>query len=470
MHSTILENKANKILIIISIGLFLVANLACMEHKDSKVLKSKSSNKIIAEAHNSGFELSHDTYNGLTTLSDGRIYYVLCSESYKVGGQMFRYDPETNSIKHLGDITEACGEKEKKTIPQGKVHVNFIERRGKAYFATHVGYYDIINGMEKIGKPPVGYKPYPGGHFVSYDMKTGKFDELAIAPHGDGILTMAMDTLRSRIYGITWPNGYFLRYDLTKGELKNLGQVAKDGENGIGDNYRTICRSISVDPRDGSAYFTNGDGDILRYNYDTDSIEKVKGADMRKDYFGQYDPSNSGHMAYNWRQTFWYEPENVIYGVHGNSGYLFRFDPSIPRVEIVERITSEPSKRCGMFDQFSYGYLGFKLGIDGRTIYYLTGGPIYIDGKRIRGKDKLNAGGVKGLENLHLVTFDIPDKKYTDNGPIFFADGGRPSWVNSIAIGKNGVVYTQGRFKENGKTRIDLISIPGPFKFQEGLN
>ena len=55
------------------------------------------------------------------------------------------------------------------------------------------------------------------------------------------------------------------------------------------------------------------------------------------------------------------------------------------RMEVLERLTSVPSKLTGMGDQFSYGYLGFKLGPDGRTIYYLTGGPIYIDGKRVMG-------------------------------------------------------------------------------------
>ena len=103
----------------------------------------------------------------------------------------------------------------------------------------------------------------------------------------------------------------------------------------------------------------------------------------------------------------------MIYGVHGNSGYLFRFDPRVPRIEVLDRITSEPSKRCGMFDQFSYGYLGFALGPDGKTIHYLTGGPIYIDGKRLAGKSKTAMGEAKGLEDLHLVTYNIETGKYT---------------------------------------------------------
>jgi hypothetical protein len=419
--------------------------------------------RLVARTYNSGFPLAHDTYNGMRTARDGRIYYVLSSESFKVGARMFCYDPAADKIEDLGDITEACGEKDARTIVQGKSHVNFVEQGGKLYFATHVGYYSIIDGMEKIGIPPQGWKPYPGGHFLAYDMKTKKFEDLAKAPRGEGILTMTMDTQRGRLYGLTWPAGHFLRYDLGKKELKDLGPVSKLGENGKGDDYRTLCRSFVVDPRDGSVYYTVGDGEIFRYRYDRDAIEVVTGEDMRKDYFGLYDPTSPGHMAYNWRQTIWYEPENAVYGVHGNSGYLFRFDPRAPRVEIVDRITSLPSQRSGMFDQFSYGYLGFALGPDGRTLHYLTGGPVYIDGKRVTGKAKTAMGESKGMENLHLITYDIPAGKYADHGPIFFEDGQRPSYVNSIAIGKDGAVYTLARIPEGGRVRTDLISIRGPF-------
>jgi len=429
-----------------------------------KSAHSSSPAGLVARTYNSGFELAHDTYNGMGTGSDGKIYYVLSSESFEVAAQMFCYDPAADEIRHLGDLTEACGEKGSKAIVQGKSHVNFVECNGKLYFATHVGYYSIIDGMEKIGVPPPGHKPYPGGHFLAYDMKAGKFHDLAKAPHGEGILSMTMDARRGRLYGLTWPTGYFIRCDLAARELKDLGPTSKLGENGKGENYRTLCRSLVVNPDDGSVYFTTSEGDIFRYRYDSDSIEVVEGEDMRKDYFGLYDPASPGHMGYNWRQTIWDGAEKVVYGVHGNSGYLFRFDPSIPRIDVLDRITSLPSKRSGMFDQFSYGYLGFALGPDGRTVHYLTGGPIYIEGKRVAGKAKTAMGESKGMENLHLITYDIPTAKYTDHGPIFFENGERPAYVNSIAVGKDGTVYTLSRITQDGRTRTDLISIPGPFK------
>ncbi|MGC8640754.1 MAG: hypothetical protein ACP5XB_12860 [Isosphaeraceae bacterium] len=414
---------------------------------------------LTAETHNSGFALAHDTYNGLSSASDGRIYYVLSTEPFDRGAHVFVFDPANGKIKDLGDLTEACGEKDKKTIVQGKSHVNFVECQGKLYFATHVGFYSIVEGMETMGIPPKGYAPYPGGHLLSLEMATGKFANLALYPR-EGIITMNMDTCRRRIFGITWPTGRFFRFDLATRDLKDFGRVCGLGEAGRDPTYRTICRAIAVDPADGSAYFTDSEGTIHRYRASADAVEVVQGDNMKKDYFGLYDPTSAGHMGYNWRQVVWVPSQKMIYGVHGNSGYLFRFDPKAERIEVLDRITSDPSHRAGMFDQFSYGYLGFTLGPDGRTLYYLTGGPVYVAGKRLAGKSKTAMGESKGIENLHLVTYDIPTNRRADHGAIFFKNGDRPAYVNSIAVGKDGTVYSLSRITENGKTRTDLFSIP----------
>jgi len=423
-------------------------------------------NKLIAKRYYSGFENAHDTYNAISSASDGNIYYVLSSAEYDKGGQMYVYNPQTDKTKWLADLTDVCGEKNVKAISQGKSHVNFYEMNGKLFFATHVGFYEIIDGMERLPvNPPTDYSLYPGGHILSYDLKTGKFEDLEIAPDGEGIITMTMDANRGQIYGITWPKGYFIHYDIEKDKLKNLGLVSVNGEAGIpGEDYRVLCRSMFVDHRDGAVYYSNSEGDIFYYKPDFSSPQKVKHVNLRLDYFGKYDPTHPGNMGYNWRRIVWYAPEGVAYGVHGNSGYLFRFDPEMPKVEIVERITSEPSRRSGKFDQFSYGYLGFELGPDHKTLYYLTGGPIYIDGKRVTGLEEIAMGAAKGLENLHLITYNIPNKKYTDHGPIFYEDGERPTYVNSIGIDKDRNIYTLARFIHNGKVVEDMIKIPNPFK------
>jgi hypothetical protein len=416
-------------------------------------------NRLVGKTHNSGFELAHDTYNGMGAASDGKVYYALSAERFDVGAKFYAYDPSTDAITLAGDLTEACGEMDSKTIVQGKSHNMFVEAGGKLYFATHAGFYSIIDGMEKMGIPPEGWKPYPGGHVLAYDLATGEFTDHGIPVAGEGVLTLAMDTVRNRIYGITWPKGHFFRYDVASDNYKDFGPISAKGEDGQGAEYRTLCRSIAVNPDDGSAYFTVSEGDILRYDLAQDAIVPVKGENLRKDYFGLYDPTSPGHMAYNWRQTFWNPADKQVYAVHGNSGYLFRFDPAQPRVEMLDRITSEVSKRSGMFDQFSYGYLGFTLGPDGKTIYYLTGGPIYENGRRLAGKESTAMGEAKGLENLHLITYDIPAMTYQDHGAIFYENGDRPLYVNSIAVALDGTVCFLARITENGKTRTDLVTV-----------
>ena len=165
---------------------------------------------------------------------------------------------------------------------------------GRLYFATHIGFYSNVDGMETMGIPPAGFSRYPGGHLLTYDLATGRIEDLALAPEQEGVLTMNVDGRRGRVYGLTWPTGYFFRHDVASRETKTLGRFFEKGENGKGAEYRTICRSLAVDPEDGSVYFTRGEGTILRYRYDRDAVEPVRGDDLAKDYFGHYEAASAG--------------------------------------------------------------------------------------------------------------------------------------------------------------------------------
>lgn len=431
---------------------------------------STTNTKLIVNTYNSGFQeekpRSHKTYNGLSSASDGKIYYALKSASIDEGAQMYSFDPKTDKINHLCDITEVCGEKGEKgnrTVPQGKVHVHFYEAAGKLYFATHQAYYEIIDGVEIIPRNlPDGYKPYPGGHMVSYDLVSGKFEDLGIPIPNEGIITMNMDTTRGIIYALSWPSGILFRHEVANKITTVIGPVTGEGEKGVGSDFRVVCRSIAVNLEDSAAYLTRSEGTIMRLRLGQDTIEAVEGESLVKDYFGNYDVDAVGPGAYNWRQTVWSPIDKMIYGVHGNSGYLFRFDPGKPRIEVLDRISSEPSQRSGMFDQFHYGYLGFTLGPDQHTLYYLTGAPIYDDGGRRLTTTERSLETLKYYtqENLHLITYDISNYEYRDHGPVFYGDEQhRLINVQSIAVGIDNTVYALGEVTTNGNTRCDLISI-----------
>jgi len=426
----------------------------------SKSNRSSSNKKYLASDHYySGFDSASDTYNSISVGSNGKLYYILSTESTTTGGHFYVFDPDTDKIEFIAELTEACGEKFLNAIPQGKSHVNFFELEGKLFFATHVGVYESINGIELPVKSPKNLKPYPGGHILSYDISSGKINTLAQAPSGEGILAMTMDHRRGHIYVITWPTGFFIHYNLSTGESVHLGPISGQGEAGTpGDDFRVLPRTMFTDPGSGSVYYSTSDGDIFEYNPMQETLNQLNGVDLRLDYFGQYDPARPGSMAYHWRSIVWYPPEKAAYGVHATSGYLFRFDPKAKSIEVIERITSEPSKKSGMFDLFYYGYLGFDLGPDNETLYYLTGGPAYTEGKRIQ-KDEEVLIGARGLENLHLVTFHIPTRTYKDHGPILLSDGQIPTYANSIAIDPAGNVYTLAQHMRNGKKITDLVKV-----------
>ncbi len=439
----------------------LALMLACAAHPRQRARQAQepAGTPTIIHAHfyNSGFALGDDNYNACFVASDGKVYYVLASGSVKTGAQMFAFDPSTTKIEHVGDLTQAAGEEGLHAIPQGKGHSPFVESNGKLYFATHVGYYSppTPSGQELIGKTPPGYKPYPGGHFLSYDLATHKFENLAKAPAGEGIISFGMDVQRQRLYGITWPSGFFLRYDVRTHSLKNFGTFFKGGEKGVpGKSFRVICRIMVVDPDDGSVYFTTPDGDMIRYSYDADSIGKVPGISLKRDVFGCLNPSEPGTMGYAWRQAFWYAPKKVIYAMHGRSGYLFSFDPQTRKVEVITRLVSDPTLASGMYDKNEYGYLGFALAPDGHTIYDLTGG---------------RPGASSGDDQIHFVTYDISTGKRTDYGVLQLEDGRRPFFAQSIAVDKsNGTIYSISKVRPAGsaegsnKFRIDLLSFPNP--------
>lgn len=411
---------------------------------------------IIAKRYNSNFPQSKGNYNGITAMNNGLVYYVLCSGDVDIGAQMYSFDPKDEQIKHLADLTEAVGEKGLKAIPQGKSHVNFYEYEGKLFFATHIDFYKNVDGKELMGDPPTGYKPYPGGHILSYDLKTGEFEDLGIAsPKKGGIIALTMDTKRGRLYGITWPTGEVFRYDVKSKDTKIFGQFFADGEEGDGDRYQVLSRSLTVNPINGSVFFNTPPGDIYEYLYDKDDVVKVTADNLKKDYFGTLDARS---MGYQWRQSVWSEYDQMVYGIHLESEYLFRINPKTRKVEIVDRLASETTKRAGATGYG--GSLGLVFGPENRILYHIS--------HAYPNKADFEKFGEKAVEELilknhHLIAYDLQNQKTADLGEIVFEDGTEPIHINSLTLGKDGNFYALSTIElQDGSLTADLISFPMP--------
>jgi hypothetical protein len=454
-------------------------------------------------------------------LPDGGVIAVISSAEPDRGAAVFAVGADGTPRCVLGDLTAACGDAPG-LIAQGKCHTPLFAdaARGLVYFSSHVGWYASDEGREVLPREgqlaPDGKTvlrgPYPGGCLLSLAPATGAFRVLARLPGGEGVITMAADVARRRLFCLAWPSGRFGCLEMGDGGGSTGGGAGtgtgagaapaptlqmRDYE-GRGDgedvhpstgSFRPVCRAIVVDPRTGVAYFTNAGGDVLQF----DAARAAEGvtvclpaADggLRRDYLGSFGASSAGNMGLHWRQVHWCAEHprfaakgGCIVGTHGNSGYLFEMTVPVgadavarpgrpaprPRLELVERLTSLPSRRAGVADLFTYGYLSFAL--RGSRCYLLTGAPIFsaADGRRLAGKAASNKGEAKGLEHLHLVTYDLAEHedggRLRDHGPVFYRDAtNHPTYVNSLAISGEWL-YSSGR-RGDGTTELFRVRDP----------
>jgi hypothetical protein len=430
-------------------------------------------------------------FYSLDTASDGCVYYTLSSHNIDTHGRVYRYDPKTDEVKLMCDLGEAAGETGLKALPQGKSHSPFYELDGWLYFATHYGFFaaSSSNGefKEQRAAVPEGYKPYRGGHVLRLNLKTGETENLACTNAEEGIITFNMDAQRRRMYGLTWPTGFFLVYDIESRKLRNLGPVCRDGENGLGDQYFCLVRSFAIDPRDGHVYFTNADGQVYCYSPETDRVEPFAEVTLKRDILGQWDPHKPGHQGYNWRDTVWHEEDQCFYGVHPKSGWLFLFDPPNKRLELLDRIAAEDLLRTGQYEPFRYGYLTLKLGPDRKTLYYLTSTygaedaagtvtPVAhlltpsVLAKHNTDQHNLKlADGRLVVEVTHLITYDLRRGKYTDHGALQLEDGRPIRMSQCLAVHPNGTCYACPWIQTSRRSpqghmiwQCDLISFKTP--------
>lgn len=359
-----------------------------------------------------GFLYGETNYHAVQQASDGCVYYAINSHFHGQSATLFRYDPRTGAVKTLGSMNPAVGEDGTKVFNQDKIHCDLYEMNGKLWFSTQGGSYGGGN-----------YGPYPGGHFLNYDLKTGKIGDLGIAAPGEGIVCMGMDAVRGRMFGITWPGMLFVYYDIPTGKIKNFGkQVATPGVTDL--TSLPGNRAIAVDPETGDVYWHNMDETISRYSRASDSIEILASPTLNIPILKL--PSSSGFDKVLWRAIRWSPSMKRFYGVDTNGEYLFSLEPKSGTIEILDRIAAAPNRRSGNRGSAS---LAFELSPDGKRICYIAS---------VRGE----IPGKSGLQpTLHLVTYDIGARHYTDHGSIVLGDGRVPVSCSGLDVGSDGNLY-----------------------------
>ncbi|NNE35565.1 MAG: hypothetical protein HKN13_10020 [Rhodothermales bacterium] len=408
---------------------------------------------IPVEIFDPGYLEGDSNYHSLTAASDAMIYFSVNSHHPNSSAQLYRFNPYDESIVMIGNVSDELGVDVKKQVPHGKVHTPLAEHDGYLYFATHTSQYD---GNLPQMVPSDGRTPYPGGHFMRYNLENGDFEDLAqLGLSSEGIITMAVDTTNETLYGLTWPTGLLVSYSLEEGHLRNWGAVQGRGEGGrLPEEWDFINREMGIDPA-GNLYGSTDTGRLWHFEagkqrpvayMDPLSLDRVPRAqDSRLEY-----PAEPHFFWRNWRTIVWNPRTSSFWGLHGGSTTLFEFRPadgvlrSVVSMQVDRAVGTKDGHQLAMRNPFRT-QLGFMLGPN-NTLYYLAHGPaIAASGRR------------DAQTSVHLLTFDIDAGVLTDHGVLIGEDNRRVFFTESIEIGPDDHVYSVAWVETIDPERMELV-------------
>ena len=373
-------------------------------------------------------------FTALYAASDGKVYIGLDRHGY--GANVVVYDPVADSMKLLGDMQELSGEKNLGREPQSKVHTQICEGSdGKIYFATHLSaWYNFA----KISEP----EGLPGGRWVVYDPRTGRVTDLGIGLPRNGIITMTMDPKRGRLYGLTYPMGHLIYYDIASKVTVDMGVV---------QNWASVSRVLVADDRGGVYGFYN-DGRIWRYDPDSDRVYNLQPQIPLRTpgvpIFRSFYETEHGMMGVARSKD-----GRKWYGLETESSYLFEYDPDSGKEGKATLLTQLAPERYVGKRNVPYAMLAFCK--DANDVFYHAANTQLGDEPQ----------GIYWGEGYGaaMVTYDLKTAKREDRGIIVAEDNRLVMTPTAATCGPDGTVYFMAFVNERGagpqksETVADLV-------------
>jgi hypothetical protein len=405
--------------------------------------KYEKPNTLYCDVFEANYKEGDCSYNGVYIASNGKVYFTINSHVLTYGVRIYETDPTTGETKLFWDGANDLPDLQEAHVPQGKIHCPLAELNGSIICATHTGWYVEDH---RIHDSNFALKPYKGGYVLAIDMKTGKsrviskpfadypitfsFKGGMLPMLGEAVITAIFDKARGLFYGISFPKARFAKVDVTTGETTIYPSLQASGETVnryldadetlANPNYQWILRTLALDDK-GNVYGCNGKGEIWQYNPDTDQITTMKSRIEDAVGVDDYEPL---FYQNQWRTLLWDDVDKVFYGIQWGNSWLFKFDPLADKIEPIRKWV--PDVAMTMDNKQQMGFLGLAMGPN-HTLYGFRHVPAP------KGSDDLT---------LHLLTYNIDNQQFKDNGSIKTTEGYSVLYAESCAVTENGDVYT----------------------------
>jgi hypothetical protein len=380
-------------------------------------------------------------WSGIYTAKSGKIYIGLCTHAD--AANFYEFDPLEEKMTHIADLTIFKGERGRGIRTSGKIHVPFVEDKdGNIYF----GDFCEDNGPECIDP-----SSYEGAHWFKYNPETGKLTNIGLISRNSGLLGMAVDRERERLYGLA-EDGHLYMFDLNKKITVDKGRV---------DDW-DICRTIAADDQ-GNIYGAFPVNRIWKYNPENDRTYDLQNIRIPND--DRVSPRTMSNPKIDrktlWRILEWKPDEKVFYGITNSDSRLFRFDPKAGKEGKMEALALMCADRYLDVDpkKIPIATLAFALAANDK-IYYA---PVTVafdysaESWDVRDERKFTAKVTQKRQPPRsvLVEYDLKTNKRKEIGLMETSDG-------RAIYGLGGAVYNHldnklyftGAVEENNPDKI----------------
>lgn len=364
-------------------------------------------------------------WDGMYAASDGKVYSGLIDEG--ASAHFYVYDPATGKNTMIADMAEFLDERGKGIRPTGKIHNKPVEdEEGNIYFVS------MSNGS---GPNNFDFTSWKGGHWMKYDPKTRKLEDMGLVEHAIGLYPLTIDKKRNYLFGIGF-TGYFYRFDLKTRTTKNLGRVS---------NW-DICRDIFIDD-EGNVFMSFPIARIAKYDA---KKEKVYETSLRTPFDPTIFPTQLNNpmidRTYDWRAVEWDPHEKVAYGITAGSGsVLFRFNPHEGKEGTITPLAKLCDSRFLKDDRkdIPYSTLAFAVDIKNRKVYFAPSARGFTTQKY--------AETFGSEERHHLIMYDLKTNQRVDLGPMQTADGRKVFGCEAASVAPDGTLYLCGQAEVKDK-------------------
>lgn len=283
----------------------------------------------------------------LVTAREGIIYGGTSGdESY-----FFMFDPSINKVRHLGKIPGHTG-----------IHHSLVEDKdGNIYIGAGKNMFEEVilsrwgEGDDRFDVTlwkdiKKHFSNYPGGHLFCYhpaasneNVKLEDMDceveDLGMPLANNSIYALTINPKGDEIYGITYPDGHFFKYNIAVKKFVDLGEIdPQKVYHGPERQWRTLPRALICDDS-GRVFMSGNKGMLIYYEPKTGKLVPTKIEVPGDYYYMQF------YQDYTAIEYLAKDSAGLIYG-GTTDGYLFSLDPQKMQLNNLGKVRESRRLRC----------------------------------------------------------------------------------------------------------------------------